>query len=276
MSRQRACPLLQGPRSHVDFDLFPEAPGDEWAGSYHSVALARDGRSLHVAFVYWDERDRPHPLYGRKVGHMNRYNLYYLRLDVLSGRIFTVDGKSLDLPLNRRNAGACLVLDTEEHLSNMPSVLVDEDDSPCFLVPLSEDAIDNCRFCFIRRTGDQWTRSTVTETSSTWNGSHMGFGHDGSITAFLIGKAANVGDRPYGGGPLQEWRSTDHGASWRHIVDITPQPALLCNNPKPIENVDGSLLKRSLVFFGWEGPDGILPNVPFKGRAYLWQDGKWL
>lgn len=261
---------------HVDFDYLPHMPGDEWAGSYHSAAPARDGRSLHVAFVYWDERSLPHPRYGRTVGHMNRCNLYYLRLDLLSGRAFNIDGRLLELPLNLRNARSCLVWDTEGQLSNMPSIAVDEDDSPCFLMPVSEDAIDRCRFWFIRRTNDGWMWRAVTPTGSTWNGSHVEFGEDGALSAFLIGPSAGVGNCPYGGGSLQEWRSADGGTTWRLADDLTPQSGLLCNNPKPVESVDGSLLKRSLVFFGWEGPDGILPDGAFTGRAYLWQDGKWL
>lgn len=39
----------------VDFDYAPRILGDEWAGTYHSVALGHDGQSLHIAFVYWDE-----------------------------------------------------------------------------------------------------------------------------------------------------------------------------------------------------------------------------
>jgi len=246
------------------------------AGSYHSVALGRNGKSLHVAFVYWDERRPVLPIYERSVGTMTRFNLYYLRFDLKTGKMYAANGAKLNRPLNRRDAEGCLVWDTKGHLSNMPSILVDKDDSPCFFMPVSEKMVDDCRFWFIRRTGDKWTNSPVTQTGSTWNGSHIEFGDDGNLNAFVIGKASNAGHCPYGGGPLQEWRSTDDGDTWQQISDITPQTGLLCNNPRPIEGVEGSPLKRSLVFFGWEGPDGILPGDPFKGRAYLWQDGKWL
>ena len=104
----------------------------------------------------------------------------------------------------------------------------------------------------------------------------MEYGNDGGITAFLIGRAPGSGDLPYGGGPLQEWRSANHGESWERTGDIIPRQGLLCNNPKPVEDVSGATLKRSLVFFGWEGPGGILPEDTFTGSAYLWQDGNWL
>lgn len=261
---------------HVDFDHLPEDEVDEWAGSYHSVALSTDGRSLHVAFVYWDERKLPCPRYGVKVGHSTRFNLYYLRLDLMSGSIFTIEGKPLEMPLNRRGAEACLVWDTDGCLTNMPSILVDADDAPSFLLPASEEAVDRCRFWYIRRQGNEWARTPVTRTRNTWNASHMEFGDDGNITVFLIGDTDGIGDCPYGGGPLQEWRSTDRGETWRQVGDHTPEPGLLCSNPKPIVNFDGSIMKRSLIFFGWEGPDSISPRGPYKGRAYLWQDGAWL
>ncbi|MFW6059972.1 MAG: BNR-4 repeat-containing protein [Phycisphaeraceae bacterium] len=260
---------------HVDFDQRPELPGDEWAGSYHSVALSRDGASLHVAFVYWDERGLVNPLYERKVGFMDRYNLYYLRLHLASGAIFTIDGEPLEKPLNRKDADRCLVLDTGQHLSNMPSIFVDEHDSPGLLVPVSGEQLDDCRFWYIARKRGEWVRTPVAPTSSTWNGSHIEAAADGGITAFIVGPANATGERTYGGGPLQAWRSADRGDTWQLTADLTPEPGLLCNNPKPVENLDGSVVPRSLTCFGWPGPQAIQRDR-FTGRAYLWQDGNWL
>ena len=99
----------------VDFDHLPEIPGDEWSGSFHGVALSNDEKSLHIALVRWDERDQVNPLYGRSVGLLNRYDLYYLRLDLPSGQLYNVNGERIDRPLNRRDAKSkCLVWEYRE------------------------------------------------------------------------------------------------------------------------------------------------------------------
>ena len=90
------------------------------------------------------------------------------------------------------------------------------------------------------------------------------FGSDQDALVLLI---------PGAGAPAKSWPEAfcrDLAATWRHVADMIPAPGLLCNNPRAIENVDGSPLKRSLVFFGWEGPVGMFPEGAFKGRAYLW------
>ncbi|MBV7335724.1 BNR repeat-containing protein [Chloroflexi bacterium TSY] len=260
----------------VDFDYRPEVPGDEWAGSYHSVALGHDGKSLHMAFVYWDERKQVHPLYKRTVGHMNRYNLYYMRLDLSSKKIYNVSGDELQRPVNRGDARKCLVVDTKNYLTNMPSILIDTEDHPSFLVPISGETLTNCAFWFVRREGNKWSHYRVTDANSAWNGSHLEYGANGGITAFLIARPQKADTLPYGGGLLQEWHSADHGQTWTLSGEIVPQNGILCNNPKPVEDLKGALLKRTLVFYGWEGPDGILPEGKFRGNVYVWQDGAWL
>jgi hypothetical protein len=260
----------------VDFDQSPELPGDEWAGSYHSVAPGQDGTSLHIAFVYWDERNQVHPVYGKKLAHMNRYHLYYARLDIQSGRLYSASGKRLKRPVNRKEAEKCRVWDTGSYLTNMPSILVDSEDKPSFLLPVSGERLDDCRFWFVRREADGWGKYCVAEANSTWNGSHLDKGDDGSITAFLTARPVQAGELPYGGGSLQEWRSMDRGESWEFVQNITPGPGLICNNPKPVEDASGAALRRTLVFFGWKGPGGIPPEGPYPGNAYLWQDGNWL
>jgi hypothetical protein len=261
----------------VDFDHRPEIPGDDWAGSYHSVALGRDGKSLHLAFVYWDERNWPHPLYKTVVGHRNRFHLYYLRADIATGELRTLCGKSMPRPVNRKEAEACKVWDTGQHLTNMPSLLVDEYDQPSFLLPVSDTSLEDVTFWFIRREGESWGRYRVAGATNTWNGSHLEAGLNGEITAFLVGAARDpVCHSSYGGGPLEEWLSTDGGKSWDRRSVISPGGGFLCNNPRPVLDADGRELKRTLLFYGWQGPDAIAPDQPFRGQSYLWQDGRWL
>jgi hypothetical protein len=260
----------------VDFDRDPRIPGDEWAGTYHSVALGRNGQSLHIAFVYWDERNKPHPLYGKRLGTRNRYNLYYSRLDFSSGLLYNVNDTQLPQPLNRGNAQECLVWNTGCYLTNMPSILIDGEDHPSFIVVASEEALDDCCFWYVKYQDDQWNRYRITEVNDTWNGCHLEYADDGSLTAFLISRPLAHGNLPYGGGILQEWHSKDYGESWSMEQEISPVQGFLCNNPKAVEDIRGSTLPRTLLLFGWQGPDGILPDGKFGGHAYLWQDGTWM
>jgi len=261
----------------VDFDHRPEVPGDDWAGSYHSVSPGRDGKSLHLAFVYWDERNWVHPLYQTAVGHRNRYHLYYLRADTGTGELRTIHGQPMARPVNRKDARECLVWDTGHHLTNMPSILVDENDRPSFLVPVSGGTLDDVSFWFVSFKDGAWSRHRVAGANNTWNGSHMEYGACGEITAFLAGQAPPPGNfSSYGGGPLEEWTSSDRGKEWSRRSNLVPTAGLLCNNPRPVMDMAGKELKRTLLFYGWQGPDGIPPQGPFRGKAFLWQDGRWL
>ena len=258
----------------VDFDRDPDVPGDEWAGSYHSVALDRSGGGLHIAFVRWDERRRVNPLYKRFLNLWSRYDLYYLKLDLRTGRLFNIEGDRVERPVNRRMARErCLVWETGERIVNMPSVLADAEDRPQFLFPVAGNQLDRCRFWFIRREGGVWARHAVTGTDNIWNGSHLEQSADGGITAFLIGRAPGHGELFYGGGVLEEWRSTDGGRRWSKVGGIELPRGFLANNPKPIEDLAGRSLPRTLIFFGWKGPKAIPPAGPFRGRAYLWNGG---
>lgn len=260
----------------VDFDRDPEVPGDDWAGSYHSVTLGRGGRSLHIAFVYWDERNWPHPLYKTVVGHRNRFHLYYLKADIESGELFTVSGERMECPVNKKAAEKCLVWDTGSFLTNMPSILVDENDCAAFLMPVSGRTLQDCTFWFIRRENGAWHRYPVTKATSTWNGSHMEYGDHGEIVAYLSGQAPQPENLPYGGGPLQEMVSGDGGKTWSLRAGIVPADGILCNNPRPVTDAAGVPVKRTLLFYGWPGPDGISPEGAFRGKCWLWQNRQWL
>ncbi len=257
----------------VDFDRDPEVPGDEWAGSYHSVALSRDGNALHIAFVRWDERHRVNPLYKRFLNLWSRYDLYYVRLDLRAGRLLNIEGDPVERPINRRIARErCLVWDTGERIVNVPSILADEQDRPQFLFPVAGNRLDRCRFWFIRREGDGWRRHAVAAMDNIWNGSHLEYDAEGGITAFLIGRETANAERLYGGGRLEEWRSADGGRRWRKVGEISLPEGYLANNPKPVEDLAGRPLPRTLLFFGWKGPEAIPSSGPFRGGAYLWCD----
>ena len=102
-------------RRLIDLDQDPreDDDGDTWAGSYPSVCLSQDGHSLHIGFVYWDERldlpigskKRRHPKYKIRKRSRARYNLYYLRLAIDTGQLFTASGDHIE-EWRSKDAGA--------------------------------------------------------------------------------------------------------------------------------------------------------------------------
>ncbi len=266
----------------IDFDQNPRLGTDTWAGTYHSVCPGKDGRSLHIAFVYWDERRSWNSLYRQRFSNINRHHLYYLRLDIPSGQLFTFAGDRVETPVTRKSAEKCKIWDTGLQLTNMPSILVDDDDKPHFMMPVSEETPWKCRFYLIRHDQGEWLRHPVAETNHTWAGSYLKNGKGTALLAYLVVGSVDGETLSYGGGDIEEWVSLDGGASWKMNQRIVPEAGLLYNNPRPVEDVDGSEMNDFLLFYGWEGPGSIQPVdgasglSSLRGKAYLWNDGKWL
>ncbi len=270
------------PVSLVDFDQNPQEDKDTWAGTYHSVCPSADGRSLHIAFVYWDEKKRPNPRYNRRLGSNNRYHLYYLRLDIDSGELYSIEDEKMPHPVNRQQAERCKVWDTGYRLTNMPAILIDRDELPSFLLPVSDDSPWRCRFHFVRRSGGEWLRVPITDTNNTWAGCLLQHGEGGDLKAYVVVGRGDGEPLAYGGGDIEEWRSAEGGASWQRKRTIVPDPGLLYNNPRPVELPTGEMVDGFLVFYGWRGPASIHNDAAAgstsrnRGKAYLWHDGEWL
>jgi len=266
----------------IDFDQEPQTISDTWAGSYHSVRAGRDGRSLHIAFVYWDERRGVNPKYKCRLHSNRRYHLYYLRLDVSSGRFYSVEGDRVRTPVTRHRAEQCKVWDTGHRLTNMPSILLDDEDNPSFVMPVSEETPYECKFYFIRRSRGKWEKHPIVRTNHTWSGCHTANGGEGELIAYLAVGDVDGETLSYGGGDVEEWVSADDGATWERRRGLAPEPGLLYNNPRPVERTDGTEMPGFIVFFGWQGPGSLQrmtpPTTPLRntGRAYLWRDGEWL
>ncbi|MFC1712259.1 BNR-4 repeat-containing protein [Candidatus Poribacteria bacterium] len=266
----------------IDFDQNPRVDSDTWAGTYHSVCPSKDGRSLHIAFVYWDERKGRNALYKRRFTSINRHHLYYLRLDIPSGCLYTFEGNRIETPVTREHAERCKIWDTGLRLTNMPSIFLDNNDQPSFLVPVSEEAPWKCRFYFVTHDYGYWMRYPIVETNHTWSGSHLTMDKDSALHAYLTVGNVDGETFSYGGGDIEEWVSGDSGVSWTLSQRIVPEPDLLYNNPRPVENIDGSTMDDFLLLYGWEGPGSIQTNdnasgtCILRGKAYLWNDGEWL
>jgi hypothetical protein len=285
------------PEALVDFDQRPQRDLDTWAGSYHSASRASDGRSLHVAFVYWDERKAENPLYGRSMESNNRYHLYYLRLDPERREVRTAAGSLLKTPISRAEAESAKIWDSGWRLTNMPSILEDGEGNPLFLLPVAgEESPWKCVFTLVRRSGERWVREEITPTTNTWDGCLLLPGAEpGSLRAIMAVGSGDGELLSYGGGVLEDWRSDGVGEPWRRHADVSPVPGLIYNNPMPVERPDGSVVADMLLCYGWQGPGSVQtytgsevgdrryrfslpPGAPSgnRGQAFLWYGGRWV
>lgn len=281
------------PVSLIDFDRDPLEGEDDWASTYHNCRMSRDGRSLHLGFVYFHERGMYnwlHPLYKVAPKVQTRFDLYYARVDLASGRIFDLDGNELPRPLNRRMAEPAKIWSTYPLLTNIPSLYLDEQDNPGFLLVRStEEGMRRCNFWYLQRKDGQWTKSCFAATNSTWAGSCIHRQEDGRLAAYLIASEDEGEGLLYGGGNIEKWVSAD-GVDWQLEGPVVPEEGLIYNNPMFPEKSDGSGPDpRFLLTFGWQGPGSIAPavgpagythgNTPqitCKGRAYAAFEGRWI
>ncbi|MBR1918770.1 MAG: BNR-4 repeat-containing protein [Spirochaetales bacterium] len=281
------------PLSLIDFDRDPVEGEDDWASSYHNCRMSRDGKSLHLGFVYFHERGMYgwiHPIYKVKPGVQTRFDLYYARVDIDSGRIFDIDGNELQRPLSRHLAESAKIWSTFPLLTNIPSLYIDEYDNPGFLLVRStEEGMRRCNFHYITRIDGSWQRAMFSETNSTWAGSCIHKDEDGNLAAYVIASSEEGEKLTYGGGDIEKWVSRD-GSEWKKAGRICPQEGLIYNNPMFAEKSDGSGPDtRFLLTFGWEGPEGIAPpvgpafyqngerpKIVCKGRAFVAFNGNWI
>jgi hypothetical protein len=276
----------------IDFDHDPVSETDRWAGSYHGVNVGPDGHSLHIGFVHWDEKRDENPFYGRKFGSTNRYHMYYACLDIESGELLSATGDRLTRPLNRRSAAVCRIWERGWRLTNMPAVVVDDTDSPTLLFAVAEDEPYDCAFYAMRHDntarsdGAGWSRTRIAETNHTWSGCHLSSERESNVdseafVAYLVVGTEDGSALSYGGGEIQQWTAPGAEGPWEYRQSLVPEPGLLYNNPKPVEDEHGREMNGWLVMYGWEGPGSIQPvdtqreSQQNRGRAWLWRDGVW-
>jgi len=272
------------PRSFLDFNLHPADEADAMAGTYWAYAPAADGRSLHVGFCWWDERRNIHPNYRFKRDIFSRYDLFYARLDTVTGEMTSAGGSPLPTPLNRKQAAAAMVRETYPAWTNFPTVAADTEDRPMLLVPISLDDHDpwRYRFRFLRWNGKAWTDGDLAETDNAWAASRLVSSADDTLRADVITGTGGGEECTYGGGTIERWISSDGGSTWGKSAELVPQAGLLYNNFQPVLEADGREMTGSFVTHGWSGPGGIWPAPGFetddrnRGTGFLRLEGTWV
>ena len=259
---------------------------DFHAGSYHGIRISKDGKTLHDAFIGtqqdFQDSDCEAPAnkhYG-ELGDDRRYNLYYVKVDLLTGKVFNHAGKELTAPVSRTVANTdALIYDTDERIFAVaPSIHLDENDQPHFLGAVSDETPFRGWFTFVYYMDGEWQKSKVTRTSHYFNAAMLDQNREGDFRALLI-----VGDgeakkdnrhedtrnlNRYGWGDrVEEWVSKDGGTTWKFNRDITPVTGYRYQNIKRVSTGIGESSRQIFLFYGWK-PDA----KPGETVAFLWDD----
>jgi len=261
----------------VDLDAEPQDGfmADQ-AGSYHTTLVSKDGRTLYVAFIWSDtdyekkgKKPLPNPRYKRVLGRDSRYNLYYIKVDLPSGKVFNYAGKELTRPINKKIADRqCLIWDTEMRVAAVPASMVhDENEQPYFLLPVSDETPYKCRFYFVSYQNNQWVKTAITRTAHPFNACHLVRSDNGRFKAYLItGEGENISKEnmdSYGWGDrVEEWISNDNGENWKLSKDITPIKGYKYQNVKFVSRCMKGTARDMILFYGWQDTDGY-------GTAFL-------
>lgn len=247
-----------------------------YSGSYNTTAVSADGKRLHVAFIWKVEDPLYNTRYGKILGdHTQRYNLYYLYVDLPSGKGYNIDGKEIELPVRKRIADEdCLVWDTDERSAAVgPSICLDENDEPQFLLPVSEETPLDSAFYFVKRDGTDWRKTRIAKTLHPFNASCLQKDASGVYHAYMItgsgvaleeGEALPIEMDGYGWGQrVEKWASRDDGRTWQRELDLTPVPGMRYQNVQFVSDGMRREFDDLFLFYGWKDADS-------PGIGYLW------
>ena len=244
------------------------------AGSYETTRVSEDGKTLHVAFIWKVEDPLPSFRYGKTLhDHTRRHNLYYMKVDLPTGKAYNYEGKELPVPINKEVADRdCLVWDTQGRVAAVgPSIHLTKDGEPSFVLPVSDKTPLMSKFYYIRRDGKKWARTPIARTSHPFNSAHLDRDGSGGIHAYLItGKGESIsppGMDYYGwGDKVEHFVSSDEGASWKLGANLTPKAGRKYQNIQFVAKGPREISRDIFLFYGWDTNDGV-------GTGYLW-DGR--
>ncbi|MCH8119264.1 MAG: BNR-4 repeat-containing protein [Planctomycetes bacterium] len=249
----------------------------EWS-SYQTKLPSRDGRTLYVAFMTYDDvksndpKRLYNPRYDQVVGNNWKYNLYLIKIDLRTHEVTNFEGDAMETPIDLDQANAkCKIWDTDWRGAGVPpTIILDGNGEPAFLHVLSEETTVEHRYYYVRRVGGKWKQTPITRSNHQWNSCHLASDESGVLHAYLlVGEGYLYGGLMdnHGGGCIEEWVSRDDGDTWTKARDLTPErgkyPGWKFNNIQPVAKPDGTIVDGLLLFYGWK--DGDAPEA----KAFL-------
>ena len=239
----------------------------DWS-AYRTVLPSRDGRSLHMAYLDYDDYIREktperlyNPRYDTKVQQDWKYNLHYVKINLETFEVVNADGKVMATPIDIETSKEhCRIWDTEWRGSGIPpAIALDASGEPTFLHNLSEETLKDHGYYYVRRENGQWRQTRICDSNHNWNGAYLVHGADGVVRAYVITGTGYL-EGGYmdgrGGGNIEEWISEDKGNTWRMNRNLTPDrkryPAWRFNHIQPVVRPNGKIVDGMLLFYGWK------------------------
>lgn len=158
-----------------------------------------------------------------------RYNLYYTRSEDAGRTWLRSDGSEYDLPIDEEHAE--LLYDSGTRGVWIKDIQIDPAGNPLILFLEGEVETFHAWWKVARVTPDGWQIVDVTESDHMYDtGAIMVFG-EGDIRIW----GASGDNQPHeDGGEIEEWRSTDGGATWEMTRALTSGSRYSHNHAKPV------------------------------------------
>lgn len=260
----------------------PHSEMDE-ASSYHTYLASKDGKSIHIAFMYYDDNKKNitkksyNPLYKRNVGTL-KTNLYYAKVDLETDKVRNFEGVELESPILLDQADTrCKIWDTNWRGAGIPpDIIIDRNDNPAFLHVLTEEVFEKLNYYYLRWVNDHWEQTVIAPACHKWNSSHLMMDDKGILHAYLLmddgyfeSEGKGVMNSHGGGTRIEEWISTNEGSTWElgnTLLEAEGEyEGWRFNNVQPVKKKDGMIREGIWLFYGWEEKAGDAPQA----KAFL-------
>jgi len=260
----------------------PHAQMDE-ASSYQTYLPSKDGLSMHVVFMYYDDDKRNipeksyNPLYKRNVGTL-KTNLYYVKVDLKTDKVSNFEGTEMETPILLQEANAqCKIWDTNWRGAGIPpDIIIDKNDNPAFLHVLTEKIFEKLNYYYVRREGNEWKQTVIAPACHKWNSGHLMIDNKGILHAYLLmddsyfeSKGKGVMNSHGGGTRIEEWISADDGNTWEKKNTLLKAEgdykSWRFNNIQPIKTKEGKIKEGIWLLYGWKESKGDVAQA----KAFL-------
>lgn len=233
--------------------------------SIYAVSVAETGpypRRIHIAWEKMgggtSEEVRTKALWAR------RYNVYYAHSDDGGTTWWRADGGSYELPITE--ASAEKVHDSGEHGVWIKDIQLDSQGNPYVLFLDSDVRTYETTWKVARRSGGDWHIADVAKSNHMYDAGGIVVLSDDDLRIY----GPTTASQPHeDGGEIEEWRSTDKGATWTNTNHTTSGSKYSHNHVKVVWN------HQRLDFrVMWSYGDSAYP--PADRNVYLYHYGEGL
>ena len=146
----------------------PHKEMDE-ASSYQTYLASKDGKALHIAFLYYDDNKKNlpekffNPRYGTEKNLGLKFNLYYAHVNLENHEVRNFEGELLSTPIDLEQANEkCSIWDTHGRGSGIPpEIILDANNHPAFLHVLSEETPTDFNYYYVRFEEGEWKKKSL-------------------------------------------------------------------------------------------------------------------